>query len=58
MTFGHALGFVMVFALTMIPSGIFVGAVLGGLLNAPLQLRIVASVVCAAAFAYGIVFKM
>ena len=56
LTAGQLVGLVMMFLLCLIPSGLFVGYVLGGMLNLPLWVRAIASTAAAAWLAYGLVF--
>jgi apolipoprotein N-acyltransferase len=55
-TAGELVGLAGVFMVALIPSGIFVGALLGKSLRARLGIRIAAAVATAALLAYGVVF--
>ena len=58
MTPGELLGLLFMFALFMVPSGLFVGALIGRAFGWSFNTRCIVSACIAALCAYGVVFHM
>lgn len=56
MTPGHIAGLVIVFAIALVPSALFIGVLGGRALHLPRMARLIATVAAALALAAGVVF--